>query len=54
MWATVDVTVPEGALLRLGMQDGRFATEAEVVVDSLYFANGVAIDERSGHLYLTE
>jgi sugar lactone lactonase YvrE len=54
MWATVDVPRPEGALLRLGMQDGRLAPEAEVVVDSVYFANGVAIDETSGHLYLAE
>ncbi len=54
MWATVDIPSPEGALLRLGMQDGRLAEEAEVLLDSLYFANGLAIDETSGHLYLSE
>jgi sugar lactone lactonase YvrE len=54
MWATVDIPRPEGALLRLGVRDGRLAGEAEVLVDSLFFANGVAIDERSGHLYLAE
>ena len=54
MWAAVDVPVPEGALLRLGMQGRRLAEEAEVLVDSLYFANGIAIDEASGHLYLSE
>ncbi len=54
MWATVDIPRPEGALLRLGMQNGRLAVEAEVLVDSLYFANGVAIDETGGHLYLSE
>lgn len=54
MWATVDIPRPEGALLRLAMQEGRLATEAEVLVDSLYFANGVAIDESGGHLYLAE
>jgi sugar lactone lactonase YvrE len=54
MWATVDIPRPEGALLRLGMQGGRLAAEAEVLVDSLYFANGVAIDEAAGHLYLAE
>lgn len=54
MWATVDIPVPEGALLRLGMRGGRLAEEAEVLVDSLYFANGIAIDEASGHLYLSE
>jgi len=54
MWATVDIPSPEGALLRLGMEDGRSAEEAEVLVDSLYFANGVVIDETSGHLYVAE
>ena len=54
MWATVDIPAPEGALLRLGTQDGEFAAEAEVLVDSLYFANGVVIDETSGHLYVSE
>jgi sugar lactone lactonase YvrE len=54
MWATVDIPRPEGALLRLGMQNGRLAVDAEVLVDSLYFANGVAIDETGGHLYLAE
>jgi hypothetical protein len=36
------------------MQNGRLAVDAEVLVDSLYFANGVAIDETGGHLYLAE
>lgn len=54
MWAAVDIPRPEGALLRLGIRDGRLAGDAEVLVDSLFFANGVAIDERSGHLYLAE
>lgn len=54
LWANVDIMDPEGALLRLGSQDGQLATVAEVVVDSLLFANGVAIDEKSGHLYLAE
>jgi hypothetical protein len=42
MWATVDIPRPEGALLRLGMQGDRLAREAEVLLDSLYFANGLA------------
>jgi len=54
MWAAVDVPRPEGALLRLDFADGRFAERAEVLVDSLYFANGVAIDEPAGHLYVAE
>jgi sugar lactone lactonase YvrE len=53
-WASVDVLAPEGALLRLPSHDGKLAAEAVVVVDSLFFANGVAIDEASGHVYLAE
>ena len=54
MWEAVDVRVPEGALLRLGMENGRLATEPDILVDSLYYANGVVIDEVRGHLYLAE
>jgi len=54
LWANVDVMDPEGALLRLGSEDGQLATVAEIVVDSLLFANGVAIDETSAHLYVAE
>ena len=54
MWANVDVPAPEGALLRLGFRDGEFAGEAEVMVDSLFFGNGVVIDEARGHLYVAE
>ena len=31
-----------------------FAERAEVLVDSLYFANGVVLDEPNGHLFLAE
>ena len=54
MWASVDIPRAEGALLRLASQDGRLVAHAEVVVDSLLFANGVAIDESTGHLYVAE
>jgi sugar lactone lactonase YvrE len=54
MWAAVETAGAEGALLRLGMQDGRLATQAELILDSLAFANGLAMDEASGHLYLAE
>lgn len=54
MWASVDTPRPEGALYRLGMVDGRLGTEAQLLVDSLFFGNGVAIDETSGHLYVAE
>jgi sugar lactone lactonase YvrE len=54
MWAAVDVPIPDGALLWLAVQDGHLAETAEVVVDSLLFANGVAIDEQAGQLYVAE
>ena len=54
MWASVEHPAPEGALLRLASENGKFAPEAVVVVDSLYFGNGIAIDERNGYLYLAE
>lgn len=53
-WAAVDHPVPDGALLRLAYTDGDPAGTAEVVVDSLLYANGVAIDEEAGFLYLAE
>jgi sugar lactone lactonase YvrE len=54
MWAAVDAGTAEGALLRLPMNGGRLAQEAETVLDSVRFANGVAIDEKNGYLYLSE
>jgi len=54
MWASVERAAPEGALLRLASKNGKLAKEATVVVDSLFFGNGLAIDEPSGHLYLAE
>jgi sugar lactone lactonase YvrE len=54
LWAAVESGRPEGALLRLPAGGGRPAGPAGVVLDSLAFANGVAIDEAAGHLYLAE
>jgi sugar lactone lactonase YvrE len=54
MWVSVDTPRPEGALYRLGMVNGRLGAEAQLLVDSLLFGNGVAIDETSGHLYVAE
>ena len=54
LWAAVDIQRPEGALYRLEVRDGHPAAEARLIVDSLLFANGLAIDETSGHLYLAE
>jgi sugar lactone lactonase YvrE len=54
LWASVDIARAEGALLRLATPDGRQASEATVVVDSMVFGNGLAIDEATGHLYVSE
>lgn len=54
MWAAVNNSASEGALLRVGVKDGRLAADAEVLIDSLQFANGLAIDEEAGLLYLAE
>ena len=54
MWASVDAGSVEGALLRLPMSGDQPGTQAEVVLDSLAFPNGVALDERNGHLYVSE
>ena len=53
LWAAIDVARPEGALYRLPFQDGK-AGQAQLLLDSLEFANGIALDERAGHLYLAE
>jgi sugar lactone lactonase YvrE len=54
LWASVDIARPEGALLRLAAQDGRLDSVARVIVDSMVFGNGLAIDETAGHLYVSE
>ena len=52
--ASLDRPDREGALLRLASKNGRLAAEAQVVLDSLGFANGVVIDEPHGQLYVSE
>lgn len=54
MWAAVDIARQEGAVLRLGLEDGQLAGEAELLVDSLFYGNGIVIDEAAGHLYVSE
>lgn len=54
LWAAIDKPLEEGAVYRQPMTDGRLATKAELVADSLVFANGIAIDEAAGHLYVAE
>jgi sugar lactone lactonase YvrE len=54
MWQSVDIPRNEGALYRLEMENDRPVGEARLLVDSLGFANGLALDERAGALYLAE
>jgi sugar lactone lactonase YvrE len=54
MWASVDVPRAEGALYRLPVENGRPAAAAQLLVDSLFFGNGLALDETNGHLYVAE
>jgi sugar lactone lactonase YvrE len=54
IWAAVDIPAPEGALYRLAPRNGGHGADADLMVDSLYFANGIAIDEARGLLYLAE
>ncbi len=54
LYAALDIASPEGALLRLPRTAGGFAREAEIVLDSLLFPNGLALDESRGALYVAE
>lgn len=54
MWAAVDIPTAEGAVLRLEMDGDRPTGMAQVVADSLFFANGIAMDEANGDLYVAE
>ena len=53
LWAAVDIARPEGALYRLPFQNGQ-PGQAQLLVDSLLLANGIALDEAAGHLYVAE
>ena len=53
LWAAVEVARPEGALYRIPFQEGKPGT-AQLLVDSLLLANGLALDEGAGYLYVAE
>ncbi|MFN0023728.1 MAG: SMP-30/gluconolactonase/LRE family protein [Parvularculaceae bacterium] len=55
MFAAIDKPAPDGALYRIAAP-GADGPEGEprLMADSLHFANGLAIDERRGALYLAE
>lgn len=52
--AAADVPIADGALWRLPIRYGMLWTKAELVRDGLYYANGLALDEARGWLYLAE
>ncbi|MEL7044472.1 MAG: nuclear transport factor 2 family protein [Pseudomonadota bacterium] len=54
MWAAIDKPLIEGAVFRIPAEDGRLGFNAELVADGFQFANGLAIDEEAGALYLAE
>jgi sugar lactone lactonase YvrE len=55
LFATVDIPLADGALFRIPpAAAGEPRSEAALVVGDLYFANGFAIDEERGRLYLSE
>jgi len=55
MFSAVDTRVADGALFRLAMDgNGASDTAAELKLRGLEFANGLAIDEARGQLYVAE
>lgn len=54
MFTPLEIPVAEGALWRLPFEGGEFASEAVLVKDGLYYANGLAIDESRRALFLCE
>src|SRR6056297_1544952 len=55
MFSAVNTRVADGALFRLAMDgNGVFGPPAEVKLKGLEFANGLAIDETRGQLYVAE
>ena len=54
MFSAVDTRVADGALFRLAMDGDRASGPAELKLEGLEFANGLAIDEARGRLYVAE
>lgn len=54
LFRAVAVEIPDGALFYLPPAGSAEGSEARLLVDGLSFANGIALDERAGHLYLSE
>lgn len=54
LWRAVGAPVADGAVYYLPAARGGETRAAVRVVDSLYFANGLALDEQAGYLYVAE
>jgi sugar lactone lactonase YvrE len=54
IWRAIASPVADGALYYLPGAGGTAGIAAVRVADSLYFANGLALDEQAGHLYVAE
>ena len=54
LWASVNLTVPTGAVFKLPGSGERFAEKAEEVANNLYFANGITFDKTEKYMYVSE
>ena len=54
LFAAIGSPLPDGAVYYLPPAHGYRAGSAIRVADSLYFANGIVLDEQAGHLYVAE
>lgn len=46
--------LPTGAVYRLRTEGGQTVSDAKLVADSLFFANGITMDEQEEHLFVSE
>jgi len=54
LWAALETPTPDGAVYYLPPARAGETSAAVRVADGLYFANGIALDEGAGHLYVAE
>lgn len=54
LYRAVDVAIPDGALFYLPASEASGERAAVPLVEGLYFANGIALDEDAGYLYVAE
>ena len=54
LWAAANVSLPTGAIFKLEGSGDEFVTEAKEIVDNLYMANGITMDNTEHFLYVSE